>query len=402
MKIRTKFLAAVLATATAFSCALTASALSPTPSITLDNTTVPATLQGNTATATLTLTSTNFEDVRGAKITIKFPENVKLENAKITDSTWTENQDYKVDENTVTLVDVFNIDSTTKTDLSLNLEVTVSNVTTWDNIGNITVSGEFADSKVDQVIKLDSCGTGTIVIGRQETSASDLETLNNSISDSNDYFIPYGGAYIGATNLRKNTDGTFKNDGNVSGDIGVLKCKLPVGEAVTTFGVSKGLENLNPDGTKAIQFGSYVNDVKSGYTYGTLFIAPGNVSFEEAVKYYKENTTYKTEAAILGRFIKILTNPENNAEANTLHTIKFNGGAKSIKVAYVPQNNYMWKDSAKGVQCSKLQYAVRYKLTDDKLNTEYTAAGYYCNAEGTYNFSTEIKSSSYNDIPDVQ
>ena len=399
MKIRTKFLAAVLATATAFSCALTASALSPTPSITLDNTTVPATLQGNTATATLTLTSTNFEDVRGAKITIKFPENVKLENAKITDSTWTENQDYKVDGNTVTLVDVFNIDSTTKTDLSLNLEVTVSNVTTWDNIGNITVSGEFADSKVDQVIKLDSCGTGTIVIGRQETSASDLETLNNSISDSNDYFIPYGGAYIGATNLRKNTDGTFKNDGNVSGDIGVLKCKLPVGEAVTTFGVSKGLENLNADGKTAIQFGTYVNDVNPDYTYGTLFIAPGNVSFEEAIDYYK-GKGYDTEAKILGRFIEILTT--NSAEANTLHTIKFNNKNSYIKVAYVPQFNYMWKDSAKGEQCDKLQYAVRYQIagTDDAKAVVYTAAGYYYDTvKRSYNFSTEIKSSSYNAMP---
>ena len=43
--------------------------------------------------------------------------------------------------------------------------------------------------------------------------------------------------------------------------------------------------------------------------------------------------------------------------------------------------------------------AVSKKLTDDKLNTEYTAAGYYRNAEGTYNFSTEIKSSSYNAMP---
>ena len=81
MKIRTKFLAAVLATATAFSCALSASAFT-NPQITLDNTTMPALLKGGTANATLTLKSSDFADVAGAKIVVKF-SGVNLLDAKI-------------------------------------------------------------------------------------------------------------------------------------------------------------------------------------------------------------------------------------------------------------------------------------------------------------------------------
>ena len=401
MKIRTKFLAAVLATATAFSCALTASAFTTNPGLTLQgNESSPLTLNNGRATATLTLKASDFSEVKGAKMTVELPASgMTLSGITVSDadSTWTlDKNNYKDDGNKITMVDVFNFDDTvSKANLNLNLSFDVADASIGEY--EIKVTGDFADDTADKVYTVQA--SANLVIGREETSASSLDDLNKSISAENDYFIPYGGAYIGATNLRKNTDGTFKNDGNVSGDIGVLKCKLPVGEAVTTFGVSKGLENLNADGKTAIQFGTYVNDVNPDYTYGTLFIAPGNVSFEEAIDYYK-GKGYDTEAKILGRFIEILTT--NSAEANTLHTIKFNNKNSYIKVAYVPQFNYMWKDSARGEQCDKLQYAVRYQIagTDDAKAVVYTAAGYYYDTvKRSYNFSTEIKSSSYNAMP---
>ena len=163
MKIRTRILTAVLATATAFSCALTVSAA---PTITLDNSTMPAMAKDGVATATLTLKSSDFEGVTGAKINITLPEGITLDSAEITDGTWVKGQDYQVKGNTVTLVNVFNLGGDTATDLSLNLNVTVSKA----DIGSypITVSGEYADTKVDKVYTIDAASKGTLVISKAE------------------------------------------------------------------------------------------------------------------------------------------------------------------------------------------------------------------------------------------
>lgn len=406
MKIRTKFLAAVLAATMTLGCALTASAFKAEPKLSLQgNESSPLTLKNQAASATLTLKASDFKEVKGAKITVELPDSEKMELTGITvsdvdsENVWNLQKDvnYKVSGNKITMVDVFNFANTVKkANLNLNLTFDVAKA----SIGTyaVKVSGDFADDAADKVYPVTA--NANLVIGREEASATNLDALNSSISADNNYFIPYGGAYKGDINLPKSQDGTFSLAAGVTANdkIGLLKCKLPVGKAVTTFGVSKGLENFTNDGATAIQFGSYVNEVVSGYTYGTLFIAPGTATFEEAVKYYKENTQYTTEAAILERFIQILTT--NKAKAKELHTIKFNNKTQSIKVAYVPQSNYMWKDAAKGEPCSKLQYAVRYKLTSEKLDTVYTAVGYSCDtASNNYNFSTEIKSSSYNAMP---
>ena len=406
MKIRTRILTAVLATATAFSCALTASALTP-PTLSLQgNESAPATLKDNAATATLTLKSDDFSNVKGAKIKVTLGDGVTFVDGSVTitdaDNTWVKDSNFAVssDKKTITLVDVFNMTNATTVnnlDLTFKFNVNATAMGTYD----VKVSGDFADLAEGPASATQK--TAKLVISREETSATNLEALNNSIADTNDYFIPYGGAYIGNTNLRKGNDGKFiLGDASAEAQIGVLKCKLPVGEAVTTFGVSKGLENFPVDGKTAIQFGTYVNQVNTRYTYGTLFIAPGNATFEEAVSYYKENTSYTTEAAILERFITILTDPANNAAAYTMHTIKFNKKTQSIKAAYVPQSNYMWKSIGENGQCNKLQYAVRYPIADtnDAKAMVYTAVGYsYDTEKAKYNFSTEIKSSAYKDMP---
>ena len=116
MKIRTKFLAAVLATVMTFGCALSASAWdskdTTPPAVEFGNSAMPGIKNGNTATATLTLKSSDFADVTGAKLTVKLPEGMTLVKANVTgNGSWVADTDYKVDTSagTITLIDVFNV-----------------------------------------------------------------------------------------------------------------------------------------------------------------------------------------------------------------------------------------------------------------------------------------------------
>lgn len=115
MKTKTKLLAALLSTVTAFSCALTAAAA---PAITLQgNETTPATANASgEATATLTLKATQFENVGGADLTLTLQDGITLASATVEDvandaSKWALEEDvnYRVSGNTVKMVDVFNI-----------------------------------------------------------------------------------------------------------------------------------------------------------------------------------------------------------------------------------------------------------------------------------------------------
>lgn len=403
MKIRTKFLAAVLATATAFSCALTASALDPTPKITLDNTTMPAIVKDGEATATLTLKSSDFTDVTGAKITIQFPTGVTLKSAKITGSDWVADQDYKVDtaNGMITLVDVFNISDDTAKNLSLNLEVTVSGVTMQNY--NLTVSGEFADKVVDKVYPVDFTTGNTLVISREETTCATSEEATNKISSivndaSPKYFIPAGGVYTNNGDgtyeyYDKNADGTFAG---LSGtNIEIQKCPLPTdGKKLTTFGNSK--QKKIEQGTyteeeyakipaykkdNGIQFGTYVTEKYVAGKYGTLVIMGDYNAFRN---YY--SLKGKTETELLDLIIKrydTYISKEIDGEvfaAGDPLTLK--GGTNYITVKKVAQTKLMWEGN------SAFQYAVRlYDLVDDK---SYTAVAYSV-VDGVYTFSSEIQ-----------
>lgn len=121
MKIRTKFLAAALAATMTLGCALTASAFTANPTLTLQgNESSPLTLTNGAASATLTLKASDFSEVKGAKITVELPAGLTLSNIAVTDTekTWNlnENSNYKVDvnKNKITMVDVFNFDDTVK------------------------------------------------------------------------------------------------------------------------------------------------------------------------------------------------------------------------------------------------------------------------------------------------
>ena len=383
MKIRTKLLTAVLATATALSCALTASALTAAPALNLQgNETAPAKVGADgKATATLTLKASDFStDVKGAKIVLTLDNNLKLTSAKVTDAAneWNVNaENSRVSGNTVTLVDVFNMTgATTKTGLELVLEFTVNK----PNLGSyeVTVSGDFADETADQVYK--SNGTGNLVINRAVANPQDLSALNAMTNDSG-YFIPYGGASIGNDSLIKNGKGKFELPAGLQdGAIDVLKCKLPAeGKNVTTFAISPHKTN-----TTSIQFGSYAPNTNS-LKYGTFVIIGDYQAFKAA----KANNL--TDEEVLQKFGALYkkTIIDNEKDENNYMTIKYNN-TDSILVGRKSQTKYMWQGDN-----NQLQYALRMtKISGDYTDKTFTAVGYSLDSSNNYNFSAEMQSTT--------
>lgn len=381
MKIRTKLLTAVLATATALSCALTASALTAAPALNLQgNETAPAKVgaDGN-ATATLTLKASDFTGVAGAKIVLTLDNNLTLTSATVTDTAneWTvDENNSRVSGNTVTLVDVFNMTgATTKTDLNLVLEFTVNN----PNLGSyeVTVSGDFADETADKVYK--SNGTGNLVINRAEANPQDLSALNAMTNDSG-YFIPYGGASIGNDSLIKDGDGKFKlPEGLKDGAIDVLKCKLPAtGKNVTTFAISP-----HKTDTKSIQFGSYAPNTKS-LKYGTFVIIGDYQAFKAA----KANNL--TDDQVLQKFGTLYQTNIVGAKKDENNYMKISYGADYILVGRKSQTKYMWQGNS-----NQLQYALRMTgISGDYTDKTFTAVGYSLANDTTYNFSAEMQSTT--------
>lgn len=381
MKIRTKLLTAVLATATALSCALTASALTAAPGLDLQgNETAPAKVgtDGN-ATATLTLKASDFStDVKGAKIVLKLDKKLTLTSAKVTDTAkeWTvDSNNSKVSGNTVTLVDVFNMtDATKKTGLELVLEFTVKNPTFGSY--EVTVSGDFADDAAEKVYQ--SNGTGTLVINREEASATNLEDLNAMASEI-DYFIPYGGASIDNNSLTKNSDGTFELGNLEDGEINVLKCKLPAeGKNVTTFAISPHMTNKT-----SIQFGSYAPNTNS-LKYGT-FVIIGDYQAFKAAKF-----SGKTDTDVLKRFGELYqANIAGQNDENKYMKLKYTA-EDYILVGRKSQTKYMWQGDN-----NQLQYALRMtNIPAADADKTFTAVGYSLADGNTYNFSAEMQSTT--------
>lgn len=390
MKTRTKLLAALLSTVTALSCAITAAAA---PAITLQgNEAKPATAEADgTATATLTLKATQFDGVGGADLTLTLAEGITLASATVKDTAttnvWTlDSGNYKVTGNTVKMVDVFNIgDAPAKETLELTLTFNVTGATVGDY--NVTIDAKLADTNatlIEGVTKIN----GTLVIGRAKAKYNASELAANIGAGE---FVPAYGAYTGDENsptyLTKKEDGSIDVEG-ISGEVNVLKCKLPVGNNVTTFGASKSTVN-DERADKAIQFGSYVNSIASGNTFGTLLIVG---DFDGIVSYYKSKGTYDTVEKVLGRLMELLVNAET--PDGTLRKVTYNNKANHIYVAKMAQTRYMWRNSE--TNPTQLQYALRvYNITDNQQL--YTAVG-YSYADTNYKFSTEIKTATLKNV----
>ena len=387
MKIRTKFLAAVLATVMTFGCALSASAWdskdTTPPAVEFGNSAMPGIKNGDTATATLTLKSSDFADVTGAKLTVKLPAGMNLVKANVTgNGSWVADTDYKVDTGagTITLIDVFNVGDAAK-NLSVYLELTVSGTLN----GAITVSGEFADTNVDKVYKYDGFATGTLTLSRSEANHDNKEDATAAIAGAanDNYFVPVGGVYTmvdGKVKYYSKPDNAATFDlSDASGNITVLKCPLPAdGEDVTTFGytIKDGDKNSEKEYEKynGIQFGAYTNK-KSGKEFGTLIIMGDYTAFKNC---YTDKTDEELLKLIVTRYDARVT--DNTIKSGDPYT--FTKGDQRITVKKVKQTAHMWEDA------NNLQYAVRlYKLVKGR---SYTGVA-YSYADGTYNFSKEIQ-----------
>ena len=391
MKIRTKILTAVLAVATAFSCALTASAWNTTsaPAVEFGNSAMPGIQKGDTATATLTLKSSDFADVTGAKLTVTLPDTMTLNDAKVTgNGSWVEGTDYKVvtgDAGTITLVNVFNVGDAEK-NLSVYLELTVSKNEADNFDGYITVSGEFADTNVNKVYKYENFKTGQLTLTRTETNHTTVQEATEAIENPGpDYFVPVGGVYTKVGGKPKcfskaDNQNAFDFGDDTTGDITVLKCPLPgEGEVVTTFGYtdkdgdqysSKEYERYN-----GIQFGAYTNKNTGNNEFGTLIIMGDYTAFKNC---YPNVTDEDLLKLIISRYDTRVT--EGKIKLGEPYTFK--KGDQRITVKKVKQTAHMWQSGA------NLQYAVRlYKLVEGR---SYTGVAYSF-SNNTYNFSKEIQ-----------
>lgn len=408
MKIRTKFLAAVLATVMTFGCALSASAWvdkeNNAPAVEFGNSAMPGIQKGETATATLTLKSSDFADVTGAKLTVKLPEGMNLVKANVTgNGSWVEDTDYKVDKSagTITLIDVFNVGDAAK-NLSVYLELSVSG--TLD--GDITVSGEFADTKVDKVYSYNDLAKEKLTLTRTEDNYTTKDSANTAINglDKENFFIPAGGVYavVGGEYVYadKNNDGfDLAKLGDAA--VNILTCPLPTGEKkVTTFGNSgkkaadknsEGYENL-PKYEKydGIQFGSYAID--KSLTYGTLIIMGDYNAFKNTVASTAEDNNFLNTVATNYKNVVARRDDLEMGDAVTFKygTANSAGEKPYITVKMVDRTKVMWEGD------SALQYAVRlYELTDGR---SYTGVAYSYSNEATtdYTFSAEIQTKVYN------
>lgn len=402
MKIRTKILTAVLAAATAFSCALTASAAPAAPAFTLDNSAAPATVNGSTVSGTLTLKATEFTDVTGALLTVTFPGTVTF--AEITDSDWVNGVDYKYDGNTVKLVNVFNID-TTDTSLILNLNFKLSDVNVQNEL-KVTVSGTYADQQVDKTYPIEA--TGTITKGKETTNAGTKEDANSEITkvDTTNYFIPYGGVYtVGENNAITYYPKTSANAFDITNgatDVKIIKCPLPASGEVTTFGASKSTITNDEYSSNSIQFGSYIDVIQGNKSFGTIIIASYDLS-DKLVKAGYKKGSYENAVRRFGNADALFQNIVTAFQANNkidgeLHPYTYGGTKEVIYAAVVQQTKYMWRNSNENY--SKLQYAVRCTgLTTDVLQSKYyTAVGYTVDTADTYKFSNQIQTASYNSL----
>lgn len=398
MKTRTKLLTAVLSTVTALSCALTAAAA---PAITLQGNEAKPADGTKSGTADLRLQATGFADVAGADLEFTLPSGVTLTGVTIksndTGAKWTpsnegNNQNYTLKNgNTVKIVDIFSMGDTTVDTLDLTVTISFNAA----EIGNYTFNKKVRLVKADESdIEGVKITTGDFVIGKK---AENVEGDGSAKQfDDGNSFVPYGilkdgkGVYI-----QKDENGKFAFTGPQS----ITRFKLPVGNAVTTFGASY---DSNFEGSKTVQFGSYIHSIAAdAESFGTVLIYSKDLtgavaeykkgSYDGAVKYFG------TADALFNDIIA--TFKGKNRIDSKFHPYAYGGNGNTddsvIYACVVEQKNYMWRHYTNDT-LDKLQYAVRCKTST--LDRDFTAVGYVKNTNETYSFSTEIKTASYDSL----
>lgn len=393
MKTRTKLLTAVLSTVTALSCALTAAAA---PAITLQgNEAKPAAAEDGSVT--LTLSATDFKSVAGADLEITLNDGITLTGITVTKAggtAWTPalNENYAVKNNKLKIVDIFNMgtDSNPSLDLSVEFKFDDANIGSYGFANNIRLVDE-NEQDITHSVTL-----GKLVIGKKAE-----EVVGNGsaqLFDDKNSFVPYGilkddkGVYI-----QKDESGAFTFTDKKS----ITRFKLPVGNAVTTFGASY---DDDFEGSNTVQFGSYIHSIAAeANSFGTVLIYSKDLT-GAGVKDYKKGS-YEGAVEYFGSadelFKDIITKfGTKNKIDGKFHPYAYGGNGNTndsvIYACVVKQNNYMWKHYKEDKTLDRLQYAVRCKTsTPDR---DFTAVGYIKNKDETYSFSTEIKTESYNSL----
>ncbi len=397
MKTRTKLLTAVLSTVTALSCALTAAAA---PAITLQGNEAKPADGTKSGTADLRLQATGFAEVAGADLEFTLPSGVTLTGVTIksndTGAKWTpsnegNNQNYTLKNgNTVKIVDIFSMGDTTVETLDLTVTISFNAA----EIGNYTFDKKVRLVKADESdIEGVEITTGDFVIGKKAETATGSESAQ--LFDDENSFVPYGILKDDKGYIQKDENGAFTFAENQS----ITRFKLPVGNAVTTFGASC---DAGLDGSITVQFGSYIHSIAAeANSFGTVLIYSKDLtgavagykkgSYDGAVKYFG------TADALFNDIIA--TFKGKNRIDSKFHPYAYGGNGNTddsvIYACVVEQKNYMWRHYT-GTTLDRLQYAVRCKTITPAR--DFTAVGYIKNTNEEYSFSTEIKTASYNSL----
>lgn len=384
MKTRTKLLTAVLSTVTALSCALTAAAA---PAITLQgNEAKPAAAEDGSVK--LTLSATDFKSVAGADFEITL-DGITLTGITVTNpggTTWNPvlNENYTLKNNKLKIVDIFNMgtEDNPSLDLSVEFKFDDANIGSYEFTKNIRLVNE-NEQDITHSVTL-----GKLVIGKKaENVAGDGSA---KLFDDENSFVPYGILKDDNGYIQKEKNGAFIFTGSQS----ITRFKLPVGNAVTTFGASY---DSNFEGSKTVQFGSYIHKIATeANSFGTVLIYSKELTGELAKGYNKGS--YEGAVESLGSADKLFKDIITKFDTNKKIDSKFHpyayGGNYVIYACVVEQKNYMWRHYTDAT-LDRLQYAVRCKTNTPAR--DFTAVGYIKNTNG-YSFSTEIKTASYNSL----
>lgn len=394
MKTRTKLLTAVLSTVTALSCALTAAAA---PAITLQGNEAKPADGTKSGTADLRLQATGFAEVAGADLEFTLPSGVTLTGVTIksndTGAKWTpsnegNNQNYTLKNgNTVKIVDIFSMGDTTVDTLDLTVTISFNAA----EIGNYTFDKNVRLVKADESdIEGIKITTGSFVIGKKAETATGSESAQ--LFDDENSFVPYGILKDDKGYIQKDENGAFTFTKTQS----ITRFKLPVGNAVTTFGASY---DPNFEGSETVQFGSYIHSIAAeAKSFGTVLIYSKDLP--DALAAYQRGS-YEGAVESFGSADKLFKDIITKFDTNKKIDSKFHpyayGGNYVIYACVVKQKNYMWRHYTDATRATldKLQYAVRCKTSN--LDRDFTAVGYIENTDG-YSFSTEIKTESYNSL----
>lgn len=291
---------------------------------------------------------TNFDDVKGVKLTITADNGVKFESVTGDDNlALTTDSNYKLSDTKIVIADV--------TKNVTNATITVTATATAD--AKITLAADLAkDGKILYGEGEFTLTDGTLLVKPIEKNA----TAGSTLPEDKDYFIPYGSlGYTDGNNfvsINKNRDGSFTVPNDVTANYYQYK---KADNGVMTFGISNKIND------NAYQFGSWVDKTK-GTEYGTMVIAG---EYTEILNYFKNNKNY-TEKEFLeilsNKYDELIANKKNAKYVNMKCTV--NNTDRYIRVYKFKNTTKMWESD------TERQFALQ--IYNVQENEEYVGIAY--------------------------